>query len=96
MTISVDGADNIDLSDEDILTTMSTFPCSSYPACYGAGDLHNQFSSVSSANGGVGHWLSLSSTEMDDGNAWHWRAALMNSGGADVYNAFVRNCMGYW
>lgn len=93
----VDGNDDVDFSSTTILTTQTKFPCPSYPACYQDGQLHDSSSLVDSTSLGVtaGRTLSATASELDDGNAWHWRSALVASGGADSQNAFTQNCMGY-
>ncbi|GEM_PF-2668966 len=87
-----DGQDDINLSMFNIFDSLAAWPCPSYPACYSAGQLHDQFTSVNSTLSSATN----SSTELDDGNGWDFRNNMLNnySGADDVQNAYWNNCMG--
>lgn len=88
-----DGTDATDLNIANIFDSLAAWPCAGYPACYGAGQLHDQFSSVSAS-------LAVptpNAAQLDEGNATRFRDNMLNnySGHYDVTGAYNQNCMGY-
>jgi hypothetical protein len=71
---------------------MTPWPCTGYPACYGDGQLHDQFTLVAADIGSA----TTSASELDDGNGWHWRTNLQTNTGNDVVGPFNQNCMSNW
>lgn len=87
-----DGNDSIDLNFYAFPDSLAAWPCPGYPACYGNGELHDQYSSVSNNLASI----SYSAGEKDEGNAWDYRNNMLNNyaGAHDVQDEYFNNCMG--
>ncbi|MCY0994094.1 hypothetical protein OV203_43600 [Nannocystis sp. ILAH1] len=88
-----DGTDATDLDFISILDSQAVWPCPSYPACYAAGELHDQFTSVQTT---LHSWVAGAGTQKDEGNAWRFRNNMLNNytGNPDVQGVYNQNCMG--
>ncbi|UQA56925.1 hypothetical protein [Polyangium aurulentum] len=86
-----DGSDSLDHSFYVFPDSVAAWPCPNYPACYADGELHDQFSSVSSNLAST----TVSPGEEDEGNAWDYRNNMLNnySGAVDVQDQYFNNCM---
>ncbi|MFZ6184475.1 hypothetical protein [Nannocystis pusilla] len=87
-----DGTDATDLDIGEIFDSLAAWPCTGYPACYGAGQLHDQFSSVSASL----YLTAPNASQLDEGNATRFRDNMLNnySGHDNVTGAYNQNCMG--
>ena len=89
---SSDGTDATDLTTRDILESLAVWPCASYPACYLGGNLHDQFTSISSDFSSY----TINNTQRDEGNGWRYTLNMLNNytGNPDVQGAYYQNCLG--
>ncbi len=92
--VAADGTDATDKDFFNILDALSTWPCPAYPACYSAGQLHDQFTNVPSTLYSATP-DSSPLTELDQGNAWSFRNVMLNNytPSTDVQGAYYQNCM---
>ena len=90
--VQSDGMDTTNLTTRDILESLAVWPCAAYPACYAAGNLHDQFTSISADFSSS----TVNSLQRDEGNGWRYRLNMLNNytGNPDVQGAYYQNCLG--
>lgn len=89
-----DGVDSIDLNLAQMFDSVAAYPCPAWPACYGSGEMHDQFTSVSADLSAVVDSVG----EQDDANGWEYRNVMLNnySGAFDVQDEYFNNCQGFF